>query len=120
MAEADGERQITLIATGSEVSLALEAQAALKKDGIAAAVVSAPCLELFEEQDAGYRAEVLGTALRIVIEAGIRQCWDRILGDKGAFIGMSGFGASAPAEQLYPHFGITAEHAVKAAKRLLS
>jgi transketolase len=119
LAEAEGKRQITLIATGSEVSIALEAQTALKKAGIAAAVISAPCLELFEEQEETYRSEVLGTAPRIVIEAGIRQGWDRYIGEKGGFIGMSGFGASAPAEQLYKHFGITVEHVVEAAKKAL-
>lgn len=118
LAEAEGTRKITLIATGSEVSLAMEARAALQKLGIPAAVVSAPCLELFAEQDEAYRREVLGTAPRIVIEAAIRQGWDGIIGEKGGFIGMNGFGASAPAEQLYKHFGITAEHAVELAKKL--
>ena len=118
LSEAGSERQITLIATGSEVAIAIEAQSQLRKNGIAAAVVSVPCLELFAEQEANYRAEVLGTAPRIVIEAGIRQCWDRIIGDNGGFIGMSGFGASAPAEQLYKHFGITVDHVVELAKSL--
>jgi transketolase len=118
LAEAEGKRQITLIATGSEVSLALDAREALKKEGITAAVVSAPCLELFAEQDEAYRSETLGTAPRIVIEAGIRQCWDRYIGDKGGFVGMTGFGASAPAEQLYQHFGITVAHVVDLAKKL--
>jgi transketolase len=122
LADAAGKRQVTLIATGSEVSLALEAQATLKAQGIAAAVVSAPCLELFEEQDEAYRTQVLGAAPRIAIEAGIQQCWDKYIGDSsgrgGGFIGMTGFGASAPAEALYKHFGITAEHVVALAKTL--
>ncbi len=118
LSESNGTRQITLVATGSEVSLAIEAQAALKAAGVAVTVVSMPCLELFNEQDATYRAEVLGTAPRIVIEAGIRQCWDRIIGDTGGFVGMKGFGASAPAEQLYEHFGITVKHVVELAKML--
>jgi len=118
LAGMDEKRDVTLVATGSEVSLALEAREALAKEGIKAAVVSAPCLELFDEQDADYRASVLGTAPRIVIEAGIRQSWDRIIGDTGGFVGMSGFGASAPAEQLYQHFGITAAHVVALAKEL--
>ena len=119
LSEAEGMRQVTLIATGSEVALALEAQAQLKAAGIAAAVVSMPCLELFEEQHEDYRASVLDGTPRVVVEAGIRQGWDRYLGDKGVFIGMSGFGASAPAEQLYKHFGITTEAVVEAAKKLV-
>jgi transketolase len=118
LSHANAERKVTIIATGSEVSLAIEAQAQLQKDGIPVAVVSMPCIELFEEQDATYRARVLGTAPRIVIEAGIRQGWDRYLGDKDVFIGMNGFGASAPAEILYEHFGITVAAAVAAAKKL--
>ena len=109
---------MTLLATGSEVSLALEARALLKKDGIAAAVVSMPCWELFEEQDATYRATVLGPAPRLAIEAGIRQGWEHYIGAQGTFIGMTGFGASAPAEQLYKHFGITAAAIIAAAKKL--
>jgi len=120
LAESTGTRQITLMATGSEIALALEAQAQLQKDGIAAAVVSMPCWELFEEQSAEYRASVLGTAPRVAVEAGIRQGWEHYLGDKGAFVGMSSFGASAPAEQLYKHFGITTENVVKVAKKIVS
>ena len=118
LSEAEGTRAVTLIATGSEVYLAIEAQAQLKAEGIVAAVVSMPCTELFEEQDAEYRAQVLGTAPRVAVEAGIRQSWDRYIGETGAFIGMSGFGASAPAEQLYKHFGITVENVVAAAKKV--
>jgi transketolase len=73
---------------------------------------------LFEDQDEAYRASVLGTAPRIAIEAGIRQGWDRYLGDKGVFIGMNSFGASAPAEKLYEHFGITTAKIVESAKQL--
>jgi len=118
LVEAEGPRAVTLLATGSEVSLALKAQEMLKAEGIAAAVVSMPCLSLFDQQDAAYRDSVLGTAPRIAIEAGIRMGWDRYLGDTGVFIGMKGFGASAPADQLYKHFGITAEATVAAAKQL--
>ena len=114
----DQKRDVTLIATGSEVMLAVEARAQLKAAGITAAVVSMPCWELFEEQDEDYKAFVLGSAPRIAIEAGIRQGWERYIGDKGVFIGMNGFGASAPAEKLYEHFGITAAHLVREAKRL--
>src|SRR6266699_2157745 len=119
LAEAAGERRVSLLATGSEVSIAMAARDALAKDGIAAAVVSMPCWELFEAQPADYRAAVLGTAPRVAVEAAVRLGWDRWLGEKSAFIGMSGFGASAPVEALYPHFGITAEKIAGAARSLL-
>jgi transketolase len=118
LAGKDKKRDVTLLATGSEVSLALDARAQLAAQGITAAVVSMPCWELFEEQTAEYRAAVLGSAPRVAIEAGIRQGWDAYLG-RGAFIGMTGFGASAPAEKLYEHFGITAAKVVADAKSLL-
>ncbi|MDD3181764.1 MAG: transketolase [Alphaproteobacteria bacterium] len=120
LSEAEGPRALTLLATGSEVSLAIQAQTLLKQEGIAAAVVSIPCFALFDRQDQAYRTSVLGTAPRIAIEAGIRMCWDRYLGEKSAFIGLSDFGASAPAEALYKHFGITVEATVAAAKKLCS
>ncbi|MGE4351392.1 MAG: transketolase [Bdellovibrionales bacterium] len=116
--EADGPRAVTLLATGSEVSLAIEAQEKLAEQGIAAAVVSLPCFALFDKQDKAYREAVLGSAPRVAVEAGIQMSWDRYLGGNGAFVGMIGFGASAPAEDLYQHFGITAEAVVVAAKRL--
>jgi transketolase len=79
-------------------------------------VVSVPSMECFERQDTAYKAKILGTeTTRIAIEAGVRTCWDRFIGVDGTFIGMTGFGASGPAEQLYKHFGITAEAVVKAA-----
>ncbi len=112
------KRDITLLATGSEVSLAIEARERLKAEGITATVVSMPCWALFDEQEPSYRAEVLGTAPRIAIEAALRQGWDRYIGDTGAFIGMTGFGASAPAEQLYTHFGLTTEAVVQKAGEL--
>ena len=118
LAGMDEKRDVTLLATGSEVSLALDARAQLAAQGINAAVVSMPCWALFEEQDEAYRASVLGTAPRIAIEAALRQGWDRYIGDKGAFIGMTGFGASAPAEKLYEHFGITAAKVIEKAKQL--
>jgi transketolase len=111
-----GKRDVTLIATGSEVSLALEAAGRLDGAGIKAAVVSAPCFELFAEQDDAYRAKVLGTAPRVGVEAARDTDWRRWIGDNGAFVGMSGFGASAPAPILYQKFGITAEAVVEAAK----
>ncbi len=116
--EADGDRNVTLLATGSELELAVEAADMLAKDGIKAAIVSMPCWELFERQDKAYRAKVLGDAPRIGIEAACGFGWDRWLGENGHFIGMSGFGASAPAGQLYEHFGITANAMAAAAKSL--
>jgi transketolase len=114
--EAKRRREVTLIATGSEVSLALAACDQLAEEGIAAAVVSAPCFELFAEQPAAYRAAVLGTAPRIGIEAAVEGSWFRWLGDHGRFVGMKGFGASAPAEILFEKFGITAAAVVQAAR----
>jgi transketolase len=120
LAEAEGgARQVTLLATGSEVSLAMAARDLLAKDGVRAAVVSMPCWELFEQQPEAYRREVLGAAPRVGIEAAVRLGWDRWLGERSAFIGMSDFGASAPIEQVYPHFGFTAENVAAAARSLL-
>lgn len=127
LADSDGKRQVILIATGSEVSLALEARSALQAEGIGTRVVSMPCMELFAEQDISYRKRILpaGASVRIGIEAGVRQGWDRwLLGERGReaksdFIGMSGFGASAPANTLFEHFGITAQAIVEKAKALL-
>jgi transketolase len=119
LAEASGERRATLIATGSEVHIALAAREALEAEGITVAVVSLPCWELFALQDEGYRAEVLGSALRVGIEAAGSMGWERWLGADGIFIGMSGFGASAPAEALFRHFGITADAAVAAVRKRL-
>ncbi|HYH39020.1 MAG TPA: transketolase [Azospirillum sp.] len=117
--EAEGERTVTLLATGSEVSLAVEARAALQAEGIGAAVVSMPSWELFERQDAAYQTQVLGSGVRVAVEAAARLGWDRWLGANGAFVGMTGFGESAPYQELYKHFGITAEAVVKAAKARL-
>ncbi|MGR3570897.1 transketolase [Brevirhabdus sp.] len=117
--EPEGARDVTLIATGSEVALAAEAAALLKASGIRAAVVSAPCFELFASQGAAYRAEVLGTAPRVGVEAAIRQGWDAFLGPLDGFVGMTGFGASAPIDDLYRHFGITAEAVAETARDLV-
>jgi transketolase len=107
-----------IFASGSEVEIAMEAKAMLDKKGIATRVVSVPSMELFERQSKAYKAKVLGTEkIRIAIEAGLRQGWDRFIGADGKFIGMNGFGASAPAEKLYEHFGITAKAVVKAASK---
>jgi transketolase len=119
LAETSRTRAVTLLATGSEVSIAVEAQQALAKERISAAVVSMPCWELFEAQPDEYREAVLGTAPRVAVEAAVRLGWDRWIGERGAFIGMHDFGASAPIEQLYPHFGITAEKVAEAARSLI-
>jgi transketolase len=108
-------RDVTLLASGSEVSLAVQAAGSLAARGVRAAVVSMPCWELFERQSSSYRADVLGKAPRIGIEAGVRLGWDRWIGPEGSFIGMQGFGASAPGPELYEHFGLTVEAIVRAA-----
>jgi len=116
----EGERDVTLIATGSEVALAVEAADALRREGVAAAVVSIPCHELFAAQGEEYRASVLGSAPRIATEAGVATGWRRWLGDGGTFIGMTGFGASAPAPELFEHFGITTARVIEAARAAVS
>lgn len=117
--DVDGPRDVTLIATGSEVEIALEAALALQSEGLKAVVVSAPCFEMFAMQGTAYRDAVLGTAPRVGIEAAIRQGWDLFLRPEDDFIGMNGFGASAPAEDLYRHFGITSKAVCDAAKALV-
>ncbi len=124
--DAVGKRQVILMATGSEVEIALKARDLLQAEGIGTRVVSMPCWELFEEQDAAYRRKVLPPGpVRVAVEAGIRFGWDRWLfgeggrREKSGFIGMHGFGASAPAERLYAEMGITAEAAAAKAKSLL-
>ncbi len=110
------DADVTLFATGSELSLAVQAKDELAKQNVKARVVSVPCFELFEEQDEAYKAKVLGTSkVKIAIEAGVRQGWDRFIGSDGLFVGMNGFGASAPAKVLFEHFGITAKAVVDAA-----
>ena len=112
-------RQATLIATGSEVSLAVEAAQALAQEGIKVAVVSMPCTELFDAQDITYQEDVLGQAPRIAIEAGSKFGWERYVGLKGDIIGMDGFGASGPASELYNYFGITKEEIIDSVKTLI-
>jgi len=117
----EGSDQVILIASGSEVHLAMEAQKQLLDKGISARVVSMPCWELFEQQGDKYIRSVLGKDLpKIAIEAGIRQGWDRWIGRNGKFIGMSSFGASAPGSDLFTHFGITTDAIVEAAKEILN
>ena len=115
----DADRQVTLIASGSEVGIALAARDSLVKDGIAATVVSMPCMELFRSQDAAYQNGILGSAPRISIEAAMRQSWDWMLGPTDGFIGMSGFGASAPVNDLYAHFCINEDAVVAAVRQRL-
>lgn len=114
------DADVTIFATGSEVSLAVEASEKLEAKGIATRVVSVPSFELFEDQDDNYKAAILGNSkVKIAIEAGIRMGWDRFIGTDGIFIGMNSFGASGPAEELFEHFGITADAAVAAAEAKL-
>ena len=126
LADAVAKRKVILIASGSEVEIALDAKTQLESEGIGTRVVSMPCMELFAEQDETYRRRVLPAGpVRVGIEAAVQQGWDKWLtGERGkhnksAFIGMDSFGASAPAEELYLKFGITAEGVIKAAKDLL-
>jgi len=118
--ESTGPRRVTLLATGSEVSIAADARNKLAGEGIEAAVVSMPCWSLFEKQPAAYREQVLGAGtVRVAVEAAIGFGWERWTGLEGGFVGMKGFGASAPAGDLYRHFGITAEAIVAAVKARL-
>ncbi|MDS9951704.1 MAG: transketolase C-terminal domain-containing protein, partial [Planktomarina sp.] len=126
LAEATGKRQAILMATGTEVSLAMEAKALLEAEGIGTRVVSMPCMELFAQQSDAYRKRILPSgAVRVAVEAAVRMGWDHwLLGERGreakaAFVGMSGFGASAPADRLYEEFGITAEAVAEKVKSLL-
>ena len=126
LAEAEGKRRAVLLATGSEVEIALAAKAILEGEGIGTRVVSAPCFELFAAQDEKYRRKVLPRGpVRVGVEAAVRQGWDRWLcgegGDyrKADFVGMEGFGASGPYKALYETFGITAEAVAERVRALL-
>jgi transketolase len=118
---AKGSPEVILLGTGSEVGLCVAAYEQLSAEGVAARVVSLPCWEWFDEQDAAYRDSVLPPAVtaRVAVEAAAQLGWERYLGPQGRFIGMSSFGASAPGPALYDHFGITAAHIVQEAKALL-
>ena len=112
--------KVTLLATGSEVDMAVKAREMLGQEGIAARIVSMPCWDLFEEQPATYRDSVLGPGtVKVAVEAGVRLGWDRYIGPKGGFVGMHSFGASGPYKDVYRHFGITPEAVVEAAKTAL-
>lgn len=122
LAEAEGTLSVILIATGSEVSIALEARATLQSAGVGTRVVSMPCVEWFDEQDDSYRQSVLPPAVkaRVSIEAGVAQCWHRFMGDTGRTVSLEHFGQSADYQRLYQEFGLTAEAVVEAAQDSLS
>jgi transketolase len=123
LAEAPGgSPDVILVATGSEVQFALEARETLKAEGVNARVVSAPCLEWFAEQDAGYRESVLPASVtaRVSVEAGIALGWRGIVGDRGRSVSLEHYGASADYETLYREFGLTTEHVVSAARESLA
>lgn len=119
IAGADKDRQATILATGSEVSLAVTAMQKLQAEGVKVAVVSMPCWELFDKQDKKYQQGVLGTAPRVAVEAASSFGWNKYTGDNGKIIAINSFGASGPAEELYQHFGLTADNVVNAVKKLL-
>ena len=120
LAPATGEAKVTIFASGTEVAVAMAARATLQAEGIGTRVVSTPCWELFDRQPAAYQAKVIGQApVRVAVEAGVRFGWERFIGEHGAFVGMHGFGASAPYERLYKEFGVTPEGVVAAAKAKL-
>ena len=118
--EASGPRALTLLATGSEVQIAVAARATLEAEGVPTAVVSLPCWELFDRQDAAWRAQVLGTAPRLAVEAASTLGWTRYVDSEDDVLGMRGFGASAPIDALYAQFGITAGHLVDMARARLA
>ncbi len=121
IAPATGKAQVTLFACGTEVAVAMAAREALQAGGVATRVVSTPCWELFDRQSAQYQADTIArNTVRLAVDAGVRQGWDRFIGEDGLFIGMHGFGASAPAERLYQEFGITTDAVVAAVKAKLA
>ena len=124
--ESKNPRQILLLASGSEIKIALDAQEQLEENGIGTRVVSMPCWELFEKQELSYRKKVLPSGpIRVAIEAGIKHGWEKwLFGERGnqnkaVFIGMNSFGASGAAEDLYEHFKITPDHVIKKIRELI-
>jgi transketolase len=116
----EGAAAVAIFATGSEVAIAVEAAKLLAGRGIAARVVSVPCLQLLLAQPDNVRRVIIGeTRIKIAVEAGVRQGWDAVIGTDGLFVGMTGFGASAPYKELYKNFGITAEAVAEAAMKKL-
>jgi transketolase len=125
LAKADNDAQkdarVSIFATGSEVGIAMDARKLLMERGIATRVVSVPCMDLLLEAPDAARAVIIGDApVKIAVEAAVRLGWDAIIGSDGIFIGMSGFGASAPYKELYKHFGITPQAIADAATRRLN
>ena len=115
-----GARKLTLMATGSELHLALEARDLLQGEGIPTAVVSMPCRLLFEEQDRAYKQSVMGdTHARVAVEAAVELGWERYLGFQGRFVGMHGFGESGKIAEVYQKFGITTDAVVQAAREVM-
>jgi transketolase len=120
LSPASGEAKVSLFASGSEVEIAVAAQKILEAEGTPTRVVSVPCFELFQRQDEATRGKIIGAApVRVAVEAGLGMGWDLFLGNNGAFVGMTGFGASAPYKQLYEHFGIDSDHVAQAARKRL-
>jgi len=120
LSEAEGDLKTTIFATGSEVEIALEAQKTLQAEGVGTRVVSMPCTELFDAQDKEYVMNIMcNDSIKVAIEAGVKHGWEKYIGPHGIFIGMNGFGASAPAGELYKRFGITAENLVSKVKEKL-
>ena len=117
--EKQSKLDINLVATGSEVEIAIEAQNILKSKNINARIISMPSIDLFNQQSSQYHDKILGERPSIVIEAGIKQGWEKIIGNNGAFIGMDSFGESGPYKELYEHFGITTDHIVKRAEQII-
>ena len=120
LAPADGARVATILASGSEVEIALAARDALQADGIPTALVSMPCWELFDAQDAAYKAETLGDGVLVAVEAGVPFGWSRYGVDEADVVGMRTFGASAPAPEVYRHFGITPDAVAERVKEAMS
>jgi transketolase len=120
LSDCDGDADVSIFASGSEVEIAMAAKDALAEQDILARVVSVPCFELFEAQSEEYKKEILGEAkVNVGIEAALRMGWDRFIGSDGIFIGMNGFGASGPYQELYEKFGITSANVVaKVVERL--
>jgi transketolase len=121
LADSEGQPEVIIIGTGSELATCVEAYEKLKAEGVRARVVSMPSWELFEDQDQAYRDSVLppNVAARVAVEAGVKQGWEKYLGPAGQFVGMTGFGASAPGGQLAKHFGFTVDNVIAKAKQAL-
>jgi transketolase len=120
LCSSNGEALVSIFASGSEVSLAVAAHKILMDKGIGARVISTPCWAAFDQQDAAYQAKILGKSrVNIAVEAAVKLGWEKFIGRDGIFIGMEGFGASAPQDVLYKEFGITSEAIVTAALKAL-